>query len=101
MKNKCLPVVGSGLLILFFAALTGAPADVAADSAPSTQVSSPSTTPGAATTVTCAFSNPGYSGWCRVTKQLSPDKRPRAYCTQVLTCLNDAGCNRTYCNATT
>src|ERR1700694_2489860 len=94
MKKKLFPVVGSCLLILFFGA-------VAAESASSTQASSPSTTPGAASTVTCDFSNPGYSGWCRVTKQLRPGKRPRAFCSQVLACLNDVRCIRTYCNATT
>ena len=94
MKKKLFHVVGSCLLILFFVA-------VAAESASSTQASSPSTTPGAATTVTCDFSNPGYSGWCRVTKQLAAGKRPRGLCAQVLTCLNDVRCIRTYCNATT
>lgn len=89
------------LLIGFFAALAGAPASVAAGSASSTAGSSPSTTPGAASTVTCDFSNPSYSGWCRVTKQLQPVKRPRAFCSQVLACLNDVRCIRTYCNATT
>jgi len=101
MKKKFLQIVGICLLVLFFAALSGAPAGVAAESASSTQASSPSTTPGAARTVTCDFSNPGYSGWCRVTKQLQPGKRPRGFCSQVLACLNDVRCIRTYCNATT
>jgi hypothetical protein len=101
MKEKLFPLVGSCLLILCFAALAGAPAGVAADTASSTQAAPPSPTPGAATTVTCDFSNPGYSGWCRVTKQLQPGKRPRGFCSQVLACLNDVRCIRTYCNATT
>ena len=100
MRRKLLQVVGSCVAILFFAALAGAPAGLASDSATSTQASSPSATPGAST-VTCDFSNPGYSGWCRVTKQLRPGKRPRAFCSQVLTCLNDVRCIRTYCTATT
>src|SRR5436853_7386650 len=94
MKKKLFHVVGICLLILFFVA-------VAAESASSTQASSPSATPGAATTVTCDFSNPGYSGWCRVTKQLRPGRRPRGFCAQVLSCLKDVACIRTYCNATT
>ncbi len=94
MKKKLFHVVGTCLSILFLAA-------VAAESASSTQASSPSTTPGAARTVTCDFSNPGYSGWCRVTKQLQPGKRPRGFCAQVLSCLNDVRCIQTYCNATT
>jgi len=52
-------------------------------------------------TVTCAFSNPGYSGWCRVTEPLGAGKRARGVCAQVLTCLNDVRCTRTYCEATT
>jgi hypothetical protein len=91
---KLFPVVGTCLLILFFVA-------VVAESAPSTQASSPSTPPGAARTVTCDFSNAGYSGWCRVTKQLQPGKRPRGFCAQVLSCLNDVRCIKTYCNTTT
>jgi hypothetical protein len=94
MKKKLFPVVGRCLLILFFVA-------VAAESASSTQPSSPSTTSGAASSVTCDFSNPGYSGWCRVTKQLQPGKRPRGFCAQVLSCLNDVRCIKTYCSATT
>jgi len=49
MKKKLFQVAGSCLLILLFAA-------VAAESASSTQASSPSTAPGAAQTVTCDFS---------------------------------------------
>jgi hypothetical protein len=94
MKKGLLPVVGSCLLILFFAA-------VPSQSASPAQAQSASTTPGASPTVTCDFSNPGYSGWCRVTKQLRPGKRPRAFCSQVLACLNDVRCIRTYCTATT
>jgi invasion protein IalB len=94
MKRKLFQVAGSCLLILLFAA-------VAAESASSTQASSPSTDPGAAQTVTCDFSNPGYSGWCRVTKQLQAGRRSRRFCAQVLSCLNDVRCIKTYCNATT
>lgn len=93
MKKELFQVGGGRLLLLFFVA-------VSAESASSTQASVPSTTPGAAPTVTCDFSNPGYSGWCRVTKQLRPGKRPRGFCSQVLACLNDVRCIRTYCNAT-
>ena len=101
MKRKLSHIVDGCLVILIFAAIPGAPAGAAPDSGASTQASSPSTTPAAAATVTCDFSNPGYSGWCRVTKKLRPGKRPRALCSQVLACLNDARCIQTYCNATT
>jgi hypothetical protein len=100
VRQKLFPTIES-LLILFVAVLAGTPASVAADSASQTQASFSSPTPGAASTVTCNFSNPGYSGWCRVTKQLQPGKRPRGFCSQVLACLNDVRCIRTYCNATT
>lgn len=53
-----------------------------------------------ASTVTCAFSNPGYSGWCRQSVAVPSGKTGRAACTDVLTCLNNAQCVRTYCNAT-
>jgi hypothetical protein len=100
MKKKLFPAAG-GCVLFFLAVLAGVPTGVAADSASSTQASSPSATPGAATTVTCNFSNPSYSGWCRVTEPLAPGKRPRGFCSQVLACLNDVRCIRTYCNATT
>src|SRR5207253_2246001 len=52
-------------------------------------------------TVTCALSNPGYSGWCRVTEPLAAGASPRGVCRGVLRCLNDARCIKTYCKATT
>ena len=94
MSKKLFPVVGSRLLLVFFGA-------VVAESASLTQAPSSSPAPGPASTVTWDFSNPGYSGWCRVTKELRPGKRPRGICSQVLACLNDVRCIRTYFNATT
>jgi hypothetical protein len=101
MKKEFFLVAGSCLLTIFFAALAGAPASGAADSASSSPSSSPSPAPGVASTVTCDLSNPGYSGWCRVTQRLRKGVRPRGFCSQVLACLNDSRCIRTYCNATT
>jgi hypothetical protein len=101
MKKRFFQVVGGGLLTIFFVALAEAPAGRAADSASSTQTSSPSRTPTAASTVTCDFSNPSYSGRCRLTKRLRQGVLPRGFCSQVLGCLNDTRCIRTYCNATT
>jgi len=94
MSKKLFPVVESRLLLVFFGA-------VVTESASLTQAPSSSPAPGPASTVTCDFSNPGYSGWCRVTKELRPGKRPRGFCSQVLACLNDVRCIRTYWNATT
>jgi hypothetical protein len=101
MKRRFFPVVVTCLLTMFFAALAGAPAGGATDPASAPPASTPSPTAGGASTVTCDFSNPAYSGWCRVTKQLRRGARPRGFCTQVLACLNDTRCIRTYCNATT
>ena len=97
MKKRIPRTVGSGVLILLCAALAGR----AADSGTSAPAAPPAPTPGAATSVTCAFSNPGYSGWCRVRQTVRPGARPRGVCTRVLTCLNDSRCTGTYCNATT
>jgi len=77
MKKKFFQVVESCLLTIFFAALAGAAAGGAADSASSTPSSSPSPAPGVASTVTCDFSNPGHSGWCRVTQRLRKGAPPR------------------------
>lgn len=56
--------------------------------------------PGPSRMVTCSFSNPGYSGWCRVVERVPPTRTPRAVCRDVLNCLNDVRCIKTYCNAT-
>ena len=91
MKKRIFQAVGICVLTMVFAALAGV----------LTAESPPATTPGVGSTVTCAFSNPGYSGWCRVTQKLRQGARPRQFCSQVLTCLNDSRCTATYCNATT
>jgi invasion protein IalB len=94
MKMRFFPVAGMCLLILIFRA-------VAAPSASRDQAPSSLTTSGGARTVNCDLSNPGYSGWCRVTKDLRPGKRPDSFCSQVLACLNDVRCAHSYCSATT
>ncbi len=57
--------------------------------------------PTVARAVTCAFSNPGYSGWCRVTDAVPAGSTPRTICRGILGCLNNVQCVKTYCNATT
>ena len=47
----------------------------------------------------CAFSNPGYSGWCRQTIPMRADTTPKQACTAVLSCLNGNACESNYCNA--
>ena len=47
----------------------------------------------------CAFSNPGYSGWCRQTVPLPAGTTPQAVCEAVLSCLNGNACEANYCNA--
>jgi hypothetical protein len=56
--------------------------------------------PGGASRVTCAFSNPRYSGWCRVTEEVPDTSTPEGVCQTVLRCLNTVACTKTYCNAT-
>lgn len=51
-------------------------------------------------TVTCAFSNPGYSGWCRQSVAVPAGSTPRRACREVLACLNDERCAKNYCNQT-
>ena len=47
----------------------------------------------------CAFSNPGYSGWCRQTVPVAAGKAPKQACEAVLSCLNGNACASNYCNA--
>lgn len=49
----------------------------------------------------CAFSNPGYSGWCRQTVTVPSGKTPRQACEVVLSCLNGNACPSNPCNAGT
>ncbi len=67
-------------------------------------VPSPASTPpapNAVRSVTCSFSHPAYSGYCRQTEKVPKNRTPEAVCRQVLSCLNDLGCTKTYCGATT
>jgi len=47
----------------------------------------------------CAFSNPGYSGWCRQTVPMAEGATPKQACEAVLSCLNGNACASNYCNA--
>jgi len=47
----------------------------------------------------CAFSNPGYSGWCRQTVPMRAGTTPKQACAAVLSCLNGNACVSNYCNA--
>ena len=60
-------------------------------------------TPKASDTYTaeCAFSNQAYSGFCRVSERVPRAVPPAAACKNVLSCLNNSQCIKTYCNATT
>ena len=83
-----------GVSLLAFTLLMGSP--LSPRSATSTQ----SPAAGNATRVTCAFSNPRYSGWCRVTEEIPEATTPEGVCQNVLSCLNTVSCTKTYCNAT-
>jgi hypothetical protein len=50
--------------------------------------------------VTCSFSNPSYSGWCRETQPLQQGGSAEQACQDILSCLNNPQCNETFCNAT-
>jgi hypothetical protein len=105
MKRQYFRTIEIGLMLILFAG-SGFPLSSAGEPAASIRISTqsspaPAATPGAAPTVTCAFSHPSYSGWCRVTQDLPSGATARRVCSRVLTCLNDVRCNRTYCNATT
>jgi hypothetical protein len=94
MRKHCLRVIEGVLLGALFMGS-------ALPAAPVVASSPPASTPGVAATVTCAFSHPSYSGWCRVTRGLSTGAGAKRFCSQALACLNDVRCTRTYCNATT
>jgi hypothetical protein len=51
-------------------------------------------------TVTCSFSNPSYSGWCKQNSPLPRGGSAQQVCQGILDCLNNAQCNETFCDAT-
>jgi hypothetical protein len=51
-------------------------------------------------TVTCSFSNPSYSGWCKQNAPLPSGGSAAQVCQDILSCLNNDQCNETFCNAT-
>ena len=52
-------------------------------------------------TVECTFRNPAYSGSCTVSESVSEKSPPATACGEILSCLNNSQCSKTYCNATT
>jgi hypothetical protein len=50
---------------------------------------------------TCTFTNPSYSGKCVANADIPQGSTAQKACEAVLQCLNNVGCNRTYCDATT
>src|SRR5438552_889843 len=52
-------------------------------------------------TATCVFSNPSFSGKCTETASVPPDSTPEKACGEILSCLNDPMCARTFCQSTT
>jgi hypothetical protein len=47
----------------------------------------------------CAFSNAGYSGWCRQSVPVASGSTAQRACEAVLSCLNGNACTANYCNA--
>jgi len=54
----------------------------------------------AARPVTCTFSNPSYSGHCRQRASATTGQTANDACQEILACLNNVQCSKTYCNAT-
>jgi hypothetical protein len=52
-------------------------------------------------TATCVFRNPGYSGQCVQTEEIAAGSTAQQTCESILSCLNNVGCTKTYCQATT
>ena len=50
---------------------------------------------------TCVFTNPAYSGKCTETASVAEGSTAGQACQSILQCLNDVGCLKTYCQATT
>jgi hypothetical protein len=56
--------------------------------------------PPSGATATCVFTNPAYSGACTQSTPIAPGSTAAQACESVLACLNNAQCEKTYCNAT-
>ena len=50
---------------------------------------------------TCVFSNPAFAGKCSQTTNVPAGSSAQQACESILRCLNDTGCLKTYCQATT
>jgi hypothetical protein len=50
---------------------------------------------------TCTFTNATYSGKCVETAEILSGSSAQQTCESILRCLNDVGCAKTYCQATT
>ena len=49
---------------------------------------------------TCTLVNPSYSGQCTATEERKTGQTAQQACEEVLACLSNTGCLKTYCNAT-
>jgi hypothetical protein len=56
--------------------------------------------PDAPAKVTCSFSNPGFSGWCRENVPIPKGKTGDQVCQSILSCLNDVQCTQPHCSNT-
>ena len=50
--------------------------------------------------ITCTFSNPAYSGHCKASAAAAKEQSAADACQEILACLNNVQCSKTYCNAT-
>ena len=82
--------VALAAVLLLLATHRGSPAAVANAAVPPPQASA-----------TCVFSNPAFAGKCTETAAVGSGSTPQQACREILQCLNNVGCLKTYCQATT
>ena len=49
---------------------------------------------------TCVFTNPAFAGKCVQNADVGKGSSPKQACESILGCLNNTGCLKTYCQAT-
>lgn len=69
-------------------------------SGPPTPVRATADDPPTTRPVNCTFSHPAFSGYCRQTASATEEQTANDACQEILACLNDVQCTKTYCSAT-
>ena len=68
---------------------------------PSPSPAGPPPPPPPSAQATCVFTNPAFAGKCVEKAEVGEGSSPAQACQSILQCLNDVGCLKTYCQATT